>query len=220
LINVSPFFRPPSYRTLKVFVFFIFLLVVGQFCCAKSLAKGNSKPIDYYWKTVEEMYRTDHLNASMKLAEEGLRKYPADIKLLKLKAIIQRDEAKAGQFPPHQRIEKLNESKMLWNYKTGIKHYQAKNYSLAVRYLKRSLTINEDFVPSYFYAEANAMLGIIYQFYDVDKVKAYGYYQAALERDPLTLTALKHIKQVSPYRHRKNHKNSGSGTKKNRSSGH
>jgi tetratricopeptide (TPR) repeat protein len=87
-------------------------------------------------------------------------------------------------------------------YEAGIKAYQQQDYDLAIRYLKHSLTMSPRYTPKYFYAEANAMLGVIYQFHIVKYSLAKHYYLAALRYEKNNKTARKHLREVE--RHLKN----------------
>jgi tetratricopeptide (TPR) repeat protein len=81
-------------------------------------------------------------------------------------------------------------------YKAGLGYYKKQDFSSAIRYLKQSLQIHDPYTPKFYYAEANAMLGVIYEFNIIDKKLSYEYYQEALRIDPSTATAKKHIKEV------------------------
>jgi tetratricopeptide (TPR) repeat protein len=85
-------------------------------------------------------------------------------------------------------------------YEAGIKAYQEQDYDKAIRYLKKSLETEDAYSPKFYYAEANAMLGIIYQFHIIHYKWAYQYYQAALKYEKNNPTARKHIKQVAQYK--------------------
>ncbi len=82
-------------------------------------------------------------------------------------------------------------------YQAGINSYKEQDFAQAIIYLKRALAQKDTYTKKYYYAEANAMLGVIYQFNIIDKKLAYQYYRAALDVDPETETALKHIGEVS-----------------------
>jgi tetratricopeptide (TPR) repeat protein len=82
-------------------------------------------------------------------------------------------------------------------YQAGIDCYKKQDFAKAIRYLKKSLDIHDPYTPKFYYAEANAMLGVIYQFNIIDKSLAYQYYREALVIDPRTKTAKKHIREVS-----------------------
>jgi tetratricopeptide (TPR) repeat protein len=82
-------------------------------------------------------------------------------------------------------------------YEAGIQNYKEGDYATAITYLKRALDKQDAYTPKYYYAEANAMLGVIYQFRLIDKKLALQYYKAALAIDPSTATARKHIGEVS-----------------------
>lgn len=91
--------------------------------------------------------------------------------------------------------------KMRDYYEAGIQAYQAQEYEKAIRYLEQALRTKDPYTKDYYYAEANAMLGVIYQFYFTvpgSREKAYRYYREALRIDPATETARKYIRQVRP----------------------
>lgn len=89
-------------------------------------------------------------------------------------------------------------------YEAGIKANKRKEYDQAIRSLKKFLAMPRDrYTPKFYYAEANATLGIIYQFHIIHLGRAYRYYAAALKIDAHTKTAKKHIREVYKYRHRK-----------------
>jgi len=81
-------------------------------------------------------------------------------------------------------------------YKAGLVYYKKQDFANAIRYLKQSLQIHDPYTPKFYYAEANAMLGVIYEFNIIDKKLAYEYYQEALRIDTSTASAKKHIKEV------------------------
>lgn len=82
-------------------------------------------------------------------------------------------------------------------YKAGLVYYKKQDFASAIRYLKQSLQIQDPYTPKFYYAEANAILGVIYEFNIIDKKLSYEYYQEALRIDPSTATAKKHIKEVT-----------------------
>lgn len=81
-------------------------------------------------------------------------------------------------------------------YETGIQNYKNKDYDSAIEDLKKALTIADSTVPSYYYAETNAMLAVIYKFYRVDEELSRQYCEAALKIDPSTKTARKLIHEI------------------------
>ena len=83
-------------------------------------------------------------------------------------------------------------------YALGMKCYNQNNFLDAIKYLKQALTVHDPYTPSFYYAEANAMLGVIYQFHIIHLDLAYQYYHEALRIDPTTETAKNHIDQVKP----------------------
>jgi tetratricopeptide (TPR) repeat protein len=82
-------------------------------------------------------------------------------------------------------------------YNVGISYYKKQDFAKAIRYLKQALQIHDPYTLFFYYAEANAMLGVIYQFHIIDKKLAYEYYSEALRIDPETATAKKHIRELS-----------------------
>jgi len=85
---------------------------------------------------------------------------------------------------------------MIGLYEAGIQNYKNKNYDTAIQHLKEALTIKDAAVPFYYYAEANAMLAVIYKFYQVDEKLSRQYCEAALKIDPSTQTARKLIHEI------------------------
>jgi hypothetical protein len=88
-------------------------------------------------------------------------------------------------------------ARMLDLYQKGIDAYKAKRYTAAIKDLKGALQVQDPTIPDWYYAEANAMLGVIYH-YNVSAAghlsKARAYYQAALKVDPQTATAKKGLR--------------------------
>jgi len=84
-------------------------------------------------------------------------------------------------------------------YEIGIAAYKAQNYERAATYLKKALNMRSDEGDKIYQAEANSMLGIVYQYYietpDSGSL-AIKYYHAALQIDPSNSTALKHLPQL------------------------
>lgn len=81
-------------------------------------------------------------------------------------------------------------------YAAGIKNYQDQDYDSAILELKRSLEMNDPYSEKFYYAEAAAMLGVIYQFHIIHYDKAYQYYQLALKYEKNNTTAKRHLKEV------------------------
>lgn len=82
-------------------------------------------------------------------------------------------------------------------YEAGIKSYKEKDYDQAIRYLKRAVLKKDDDTPRYYFAEAYATLGVIYQFRIIDHKKAAAYYRQALKYEAGNRTAKKHLKELS-----------------------
>lgn len=81
-------------------------------------------------------------------------------------------------------------------YNAGIKNYQDQDYDAAIRYLKKALEMDDPYSQKFYYAEAAAMLGVIYQFRVIHNDKALHYYKLALHYEKNNRTAKKHIKEV------------------------
>ncbi|HVZ81852.1 MAG TPA: hypothetical protein VHE12_13780 [bacterium] len=81
-------------------------------------------------------------------------------------------------------------------YAAGIKNYQEQDYDSAIRELKRALEMNDPYTQKFYYAEAAAMLGVIYQFRVIHYDKALHYYKLALHYEKKNRTALRHLKEV------------------------
>jgi tetratricopeptide (TPR) repeat protein len=88
---------------------------------------------------------------------------------------------------------------MLSNYRKGMSAYQARDYRNAAHYLKLALTIQDPNVEKAYYASANAVLGVIYEYYGATSGHldiARKYYRSALQIDPANDTAKKHLKMI------------------------
>src|SRR6185369_8524225 len=92
-------------------------------------------------------------------------------------------------------------SQMKKFYMTGMKAFAKQDYETAIDNLKHALQYKEKKVLYYYYAEANATLGVIYHFHskvEGHKELAYRYYKKALAIDPTTKSAKKYIKMLKP----------------------
>ncbi len=90
-----------------------------------------------------------------------------------------------------------DESKVKIYYLAGMKDFDAHHYSPAIKNFKKAIAVNDPYIQSYFYAESNAMLGVIYQFHlptftGHNKI-AVKYYKRALKIDPMTKSAKKYL---------------------------
>jgi hypothetical protein len=86
-------------------------------------------------------------------------------------------------------------------YKIGMKAYDKKDFPTAIENLKLALLEEEPTVAYYYYAEANATLGVIYHFHSKAKdhnALALKYYKRALKIDPDTKSAKKFVKLLEP----------------------
>jgi Tfp pilus assembly protein PilF len=81
-------------------------------------------------------------------------------------------------------------------YRAGIENYKTKDFDKALTYLKEAIDIKDSTVPAFYYAEANAMIGVIYKFDRPDGAQARIYCEAALRIDPTTATAEKLIHEI------------------------
>ncbi len=84
-------------------------------------------------------------------------------------------------------------------YKEGISAYKAGKYKEAAMSLHQAVRISDASVEPFYYAEAYAMLGIIYQYHATfaeHLTAAAKYYHEALRREPTNETAKKHLKQL------------------------
>lgn len=88
-------------------------------------------------------------------------------------------------------------------YDAGKSAYQEKDYVRAIRYWTKAVRMKDPYTPKLYYAEAYAMLGIIYQYHIIHYGRAYRCYVEALKYERGNQTARRHIKQVYKYRHRK-----------------
>lgn len=88
-------------------------------------------------------------------------------------------------------------------YEAGVNAYKDQDYDRAIRYWKKAVEMTDPYTEKFYYAEAYAMLGVIYQFHIIHYGVAYRYYKEALRYEPHNETARRHIKQVYKYRNRK-----------------
>jgi tetratricopeptide (TPR) repeat protein len=81
-------------------------------------------------------------------------------------------------------------------YAAGIRAYQEQDYDTAIQYLQKALGMEDVYSQRFYYAEAAAMLGVIYQFHVIHNDKALHYYELALKYEKKNSTARRHIKEV------------------------
>ncbi|HUO57576.1 MAG TPA: hypothetical protein VMV05_05310 [bacterium] len=81
-------------------------------------------------------------------------------------------------------------------YEAGKRAYQEKEYDQALKYWKKAVAKKDRYTPSFYYAEAYAMMGVIYQFHIIHYRDAYNCYKNALKYERKNETARKHIKEV------------------------
>ncbi len=85
-------------------------------------------------------------------------------------------------------------------YQAGIRAFKEKDFEKAERYLSRAIEMKDPYTAKYYYAEANAMLGLIYQKYlqiPEHRNLARQHYLEALRLDPTTDTARRYLPEVS-----------------------
>jgi hypothetical protein len=89
------------------------------------------------------------------------------------------------------------EGMMVW-YQKGMSAYKVKNYSLAIQYLEEAVKKDDPKVKDFYYAEAYATLGALYQRHmQISRPdKARECYLKALQIDPDTESAQKGLKQL------------------------
>jgi tetratricopeptide (TPR) repeat protein len=81
-------------------------------------------------------------------------------------------------------------------YNVGMMDYKKKRYLKAIRFLKEALKIHDPYTPKYYYGQAAAILGIIYQnYFTVPRHNqiANAYFKKALSFDPKNKCALKQM---------------------------
>jgi tetratricopeptide (TPR) repeat protein len=93
-----------------------------------------------------------------------------------------------------------DESKVKIYYRAGMKAFYAHQNKTAIKNFKNAIAVNDPFVQKYYYAESNAMLGVIYQFhlpnFTGHNKLAVTYYKRALKIDPMTKSAKKYLKML------------------------
>jgi hypothetical protein len=90
-------------------------------------------------------------------------------------------------------------ARMLDLYEKGIEAYKANRFESGILYLKAALEIKDAKVEYWYYAEANAMLGVLYHYHKTSVghlETARKYYRAALKIDRDTATAQKGLKAL------------------------
>jgi hypothetical protein len=91
--------------------------------------------------------------------------------------------------------------KMKDHFRAGMKLFMKDKWDAAIPELIASTMIVDPFTWNYWYAEAYATLGVIYEFHSKDPQRnalAYKYYKLALKHDPLTKSARYYIDSVKP----------------------
>jgi tetratricopeptide (TPR) repeat protein len=91
----------------------------------------------------------------------------------------------------------LDVSRVKIYYIAGMKAFEAHRDLAAITDFKKAIAVNEPTAKYYYYAESNAMLGVIYQF-RLTKVQGHNklavkYYKRALKIDPQTKSAKKFL---------------------------
>jgi tetratricopeptide (TPR) repeat protein len=91
-------------------------------------------------------------------------------------------------------------ARMLDLYEKGIEEYKTNRFEMAIVHLKGALAIKDAKVEYWYYAEANAMLGVLYHYHKTipgHLETARKYYRTALTIDPATATAKKGLKALN-----------------------
>lgn len=91
--------------------------------------------------------------------------------------------------------------KMKDHFRKGMKFFMKDQYDAAIPDLMASTMIVDPYTWDYWYAEAYATLGVIYEFHSKERncrKMAYQYYLLALKRDPKTKSANYYIDRVRP----------------------
>jgi len=91
--------------------------------------------------------------------------------------------------------------KMKDHFRKGMKFFMKDQYDAAIPDLIASTMIVDPYTWNYWYAEAYATLGVIYEFHSKERnceKMAYQYYLLALKRDPKTKSANYYIDRVRP----------------------
>jgi hypothetical protein len=99
-----------------------------------------------------------------------------------------------------EKAPEASDSGMMEWYKKGMEANESKDYAQAIKYLKKAVALKDPAIKDYFYAEAYATLGSIYQNHriaDEHLDQARKYYLKALAIDPDTETAKKGLKQLN-----------------------
>ncbi|HET9870491.1 MAG TPA: hypothetical protein VFR02_08360 [bacterium] len=103
------------------------------------------------------------------------------------------------QEPTPEATEAPAVSKMKKYYHLGVHHFLKRQYTSALADLKICVGIQDPKVPSYYYAEAYATMGVIYHFhrtYAGHLDLARKYYRKALKIDPRTKSAKKYMAEL------------------------
>ena len=131
------------------------------------------------------------------MSSKGLFKPTPTVEITQGPTATPMGEKKSEAEEPTPTIEVIHGTlKMKDVYAAGIKNYQDQDYDSAILELKRSLEMEDPYSEKFYYAEAAAMLGVIYQFHVIHYDKAYQYYQLALKYEKNNSTAKKHLKEV------------------------
>ncbi len=98
-------------------------------------------------------------------------------------------------------IDISTSGKMKDHFRKGMRFFLKDQWEAATPELIASTVIVDPYTWSYWYAEAYATLGVIYEFHNTDpnhNDMAYLFYRLALKRDPKTFSARHFLKNVSP----------------------
>jgi tetratricopeptide (TPR) repeat protein len=140
--------------------------------------------LDYAFVSLGELGIANQIGLSLKLGSLP-KPTPAPTPIPMVTPVV------AAAAPPPAPPMPLATPTFMEMYRSGIQKYEAKDFAASIRDLKDALLIQDNTVPRYFYAEANAMLGVIYKFNLPDPLLSHQYCDLALMIDPSTETARK-----------------------------
>lgn len=93
--------------------------------------------------------------------------------------------------PPQTMSAQASNKTFMDYYRAGIQAYMAKNYQEALDNWFKAIVLKDPTVQPFYYAEACAMIGVVYKFDLPNHFLAHQFCNAALKIDPTTETALK-----------------------------
>lgn len=132
-----------------------------------------------------------HLKIAAEYYEAALQREPGNSIALKHLSETTKTSPAVASSVPVENMKTL--------YKKGIAEYKDGLYKPSLEHLRKAVSLEDPSVPYYYYSEAYAMLGVIYQFhsdFEGHLMMAEKYYRAALRKEPDNTTALKHLKEL------------------------